>query len=54
MLNKEKKIDLLVIFGSVALLLQMDWNVYSRPSVWWLVTGKNFMIYGRCIIELVI
>jgi hypothetical protein len=52
--TREKKIDLLVIFGSVAVLLQMNWNLYSRPAGWCLVTGKNFMIYGRRITELVI
>jgi hypothetical protein len=54
MLNREKKIDLLVIFWSVALVLQIDWNFYNKPSMWCLVTGKNFMIYGRYITELVI
>jgi hypothetical protein len=54
MLNRKKMIVLLVIFGSVALLPQMDWNVYSGPSLWCLVIGKNFMIYGRYITELVI
>jgi hypothetical protein len=47
-------IVLLVIFGSVALVPQMDWNFYSRPSLWCVATGKNFMIYGRRITELVI
>jgi hypothetical protein len=54
MLNREKKIDLLVIFGSVALVLQMDSNVYSRLSVGCLVTGKHFMKFCLCMIRLVI
>jgi hypothetical protein len=47
-------IVLLVIFGAVALVPQMDRNFYSRAYVWFLKTGKNFMIYGQCITELVI
>jgi hypothetical protein len=54
MLNRKKIIDLLVIFGYVALVLQIDCNFYSRPPVWFLVTGTNFKNYGASITELVI
>jgi hypothetical protein len=47
-------IVLIVIFGSVAPVLQMDWKFYSRPYVWCLVTGKNFMNCGAYMIKLVI
>jgi hypothetical protein len=54
MLNREKKIDFLVIFLSVALLLQMDTKFYSRLLVWCLVTSKKFMNFSACMIKLVI
>jgi hypothetical protein len=47
-------IVLLAVFGSVALLLQMGCNIYSTLLVLCLVTGKNFMNYGACMIKLVI
>jgi hypothetical protein len=47
-------IVLIVIFESVALVLQMDLNFYSRLFVWCLVTGKNFMNFCACMIKLVI
>jgi hypothetical protein len=54
MLNRKKKVYLLVIFGSIALVLQMGWNFYSNLLVWCLVTGKKLMNCGACMIKLVI
>jgi hypothetical protein len=54
MLNRKKMVVLLVIFRSVALVLQMDSHFYSRLLVWCLVTGKYFMNCCACMIRLVI
>jgi hypothetical protein len=47
-------IVLLVIFGSVAFVLQIDSNFYSRRLVLCLGTGKNVMNCGACMVKLVI
>ena len=54
MLNRKKMIVFLVIFRSVALVLQMDSNFYNRLLLLCLVTGKYFMNCCECMIKLVI